>query len=77
MNAQSKNASHGKALPRELVIATTDSHLHRGVSDYRIAFGPRTTVYGLASKSDPVRQRNLAKERTSRYRDAVGLFIFP
>ena len=77
MNAQAKKASHGKPLPRELVIATTDSHLHRGVSDYRIAFGPHTTVYGLASKSDPVQQRNLAKERTSRYRDAVGLYIFP
>lgn len=69
--------TRGRKLPRELVIATTDSHLHRGVSDYRIAFGPRTTVYGLASKSDPVQQRNLKKERTSRYRDAVGLFIFP
>ncbi len=77
LNEQAKNAPHGKPLPRELVIATTDSHLHRGVSDYRIAFGPHTTVYGLASKSDPVQQRNLAKERTSRYRDAVGLFIFP
>ena len=75
-NGINKN-TRGRKLPRELVIATTDSHLHRAVSDYRIAFGPHTSVYGLASKSDPVQQRNLKKERTSRYRDAVGLFIFP
>lgn len=77
MNKHATSAPRSTALPRQLVIATTDSHLHRGVSDYRIAFGPRTTVYGLASKSAPVQQRNLAKERMSRYRDAVGLYIFP
>lgn len=60
-----------------LVVVTSESHLHRGVVDFTLAYGPGTTISGASSPDEPPVTADPDGERFGRYRDAVLWYVLP
>lgn len=58
-----------------ITVVTNDFHLHRGVVNYTVTFGPDVKVYGVAGGS-PIAW-NDAEQRKKAYRDAILGFVAP
>ena len=74
------NAWHTHAQLPELtsvVVATSESHLHRAVVDFSLAYGPGVAVTGAASPDEPPVPHDPEGERFSSYRDAVMWYLLP
>ncbi len=66
--------SHGIS-PSSLVVVTSEYHIHRGVVDYCLAFGPDVNISGLGTRAET--DLSDAELRNKTYRDAVAWYMLP
>lgn len=74
------NAWNTRALLPELtslVVVTSESHLHRGVLDFTLAYGPETTVTGASSPDEPPVDTDPDAQRRELYQDALLWYLLP
>lgn len=64
-----------QSFPTSLVVVTSNYHVHRGIVDYSLAFGPEVAITGLGTQATTDKSDNELHMKI--YRDAVFWYLSP